>query len=474
MACQWDQRLTSGFRAWRISALAVRSAITLGINMKNSSTDTPNISKEARYRVWWCLYTFEHTLGIMTGRATCILDAVCTSPLPVPFEEDHLSEPAAVEMLNDSTLRDERINRVMASAWVRLMPLNPAGGKDATDTSHERDNSWVKSLPFNFGLCHLYYCDLAVISQEIVNKVYSVDCVMVPWAHIENRIGELRSRCDLWYSSLPPSLDFTRTNDEGPDILRSKLALAFLYYSARITLGRPCLCRRDAQKSPGEKTTFSHDMAVFALESAVRMLDLIPDETDAVQLYGIAPWWCILHYLMQAATVLLLEISFGCVHMPEDEQKFVQQAKKAGRWLHAMSEHSIASRRAWQLCDLSLRRLAAGMKFDVSDMPSHAYQTAPPSTLPVTNPGPQELNGQTYTSFWGSQPKDPFFSNSPAQSAMQLPNPHHSDVPTSDLATSTADGQFTDDPYFPYDPISGEFIRSFFPQSNEEESWQQH
>lgn len=455
-----------------MSALAVRSAITLGINMKNSSTDTPNISKEARYRVWWCLYTFEHMLGIMTGRATCIQDGVCTSPLPVPFDEDHLSEPTAVEILNNATLRDERINTVMASAWVRHMPLNPTGGKDATGTSHERDNSWVKSLPFNSGLCHLYYCDLAVIAQEIVNKVYSVDCVMVPWAHIENRIGELRSRCDLWYTSLPSTLDFTRTNDEGPDILRSKLALAFFYYSARITLGRPCLCRRDArQKSPSDKTIFSHDMAVFTLESAVRMLDLIPDETDAVRLYGIAPWWCVLHYLMQSATVLLLEISFGYVHMPEDERNFVRLAKKAVRWLYAMSEHSIASRRAWQLCDLSLRRLATGMKFDVSDMPSHAYPTAPPSTLPVTNPGPHELNGQTYTDFWGSQLKDLPLSNPPDQSAMQFPNPDHSDVPPSDFAVSTADGQVTDDLYFPYDPISGEFIRSFFPQSNEEERY---
>lgn len=442
--------------------------------MKNSSTDTPNISKEARYRVWWCLYTFEHMLGIMTGRATCILDGVCTSPLPVPFDEDHLSDPTVVELLNNSSLRDERINNVMASAWVRHMPLNLSGGKDATGASHERDNSWVRSLPFNFGLCHLYYCDLAVIAQEIVNKVYSVDCVLVPWAHIENRIGELRSRCDLWYSSLPPSLDFTRSSDEGPDILRSKLALAFFYYSARITLGRPCLCRRDGrQKSPAERSTFSHDMAAFALESAVRMLDLIPDETNAVQLYGIAPWWCVLHYLMQTATVLLLEISFGCVHMPEDEQNFVQLAKKAVRWLYAMSEHSIASRRAWQLCDLSLRRLAAGMKFDVSDMPSHAYQTAPPSTLPATNPGSHELNGQTYTDFWGSQLKDPLLSNASDQSAMQFPNPHHSDVPSSDFAALAADGQVTDDLYFPYDPISGEFIRSFFPQSHEEEGWQQ-
>lgn len=472
-----------------MSALAVRSAITLGINMKSSSPTTPNISKEARYRVWWCLYTFEHLLGIMTGRATCILDGVCTTPLPLPFEEEELSEPIAAEILNNSHLRDDRVNQVMASAWVRHMPLNPPGGKESNPSSRARDNSWVKSLPPSYGLTYLYYCDLAVITQEIVNKVYSVDCVMVPWAHIENRIGELRSRCDLWYRSLSTVLDFTQKNDDGPDVLRSKLALAFQYYSARITLGRPCLCRRDAQqKNPADRSSFSHDMAVLTLESAMRMLDLVPDEPNAVQLYQISPWWCILHYLMQAATILLLELSFGSVHMPDDEKNFIAFAKKAIRWLYAMSEHSIASRRAWQLCDICLRRLATGMKFDVSDMPTFTYQTAPTSTLDCTDPGhhpDQPINidrsGSHRTGsagYWGPHFED--LSLTGQDSGQNLPTDHFynlfSDVSTSDpMASLTVDGSMADDLYFPYDPISGEFIRSFFPHGNEEESsWGQN
>lgn len=465
-------------RAWRISALAVRSAITLGINMKNSSATTPNISKEARYRVWWCLYTFEHMLGIMTGRATCILDGICTTPLPLPFEEEQLQEPQAAEVLNSTHIRDERINVVMASAWVRHMPLNPTGGKPATHSSRNRDNSWVKSIPFNSGLCHLYYCDLAVVVQEIVNKVYSVDCVVVPWKHIENRISELRSRIDLWFQSIPTFLDFTRKEDDGPELLRCKLALAFHYYSARITLGRPCLCRRDAQKkSPAERTTFSHEMAVLTLESAERMLDLIPDEPDAVQLYEIAPWWCILHYLMQAVTMLLLELSFGTVHAPDSEKQFLLLAKKGIRWLYSMSEHSIASRRAWQLCDISLRRLASGMSFDVSDMPSDTYHPAPTSSLSL--PETQHANqGSTHETndYWGPALEDLSLSND-AQVENQDSNPYLSyptfpNMPTTDpMAVLSAEAPTTNDLYFPYDPISGEFIRSFFPHPNEEGNW---
>ncbi|KAJ5239825.1 hypothetical protein N7468_004444 [Penicillium chermesinum] len=465
-------------RAWRISALAVRSAITLGINMKSSSPTTPNVAKEARYRVWWCLYTFEHLLGIMTGRATCILDGICTTPLPIPFEEEEMHEAPAAELLNNSVTRDERINRVMASAWVRHMPLNPTGGKEAIHANRDRYNSWVKSVHINAGLCHLYYCDLAVVVQEIVNKVYSVDCVLVPWTHIENRIGELRARIDVWFYSLPPGLDFTKKEDEGPERLRYKLALAFHYYSARITLGRPCLCRRDARKkTPSESSTFSHDMAEITLESAKLMLDLIPDEPNALQLYEISPWWCVLHYLMQAATVLLLEISFGCVHMPDEEKTFVALAKKATRWLYTMSEHSIASRRAWQLCDVSLRRLAEGMKFDVSDMPVNTYQPAPTTTFSNTNPQESHQTiAPAATGLWNPTMDELDFTSSLHHNVGtdMLNYPSFSTMPTSDpVASLSAESQIADDLYFPYDPISGEFIRSFFPQANEELPWDQ-
>jgi hypothetical protein len=419
-------------------------------------------------------------LGIMTGRATCILDGICTTPLPLPFTEEQLQEPEAAELLNNSHLRDDRINKVMASVWVRHMPLNPNGGKEATHKSRERDNLWVKGLAFNFGLCHLYYCDLAVVTQEIVNKVYSTDCVMVPWAHIENRIGELRSRIDLWLTGIPSSLDFTQKTDDGPEQLRSKLALAFHFYSARITLGRPCLCRRDAQKKdPAEKSSFSHDMAMLTLNSAMQMLDLIPDEPSAVQLYEIAPWWCILHYLMQAATVLLLELSFGSVHMPEGEQQFIAQSKKSIRWLYAMSEHSVASRRAWQLCDICLRRLASGMHFDISDIPSNTYQPAPTSTLDSTDVSqPDNFTGTGSQNMWGPHLEDLSLTNQFNQ-PFQLGGDHYnypafSDLPDADpISSVSADGQIVDDLYFPYDPISGEFIRSFFPHNNEDDRWEQ-
>ncbi|GFF66355.1 hypothetical protein CNMCM6936_008579 [Aspergillus lentulus] len=471
-------------RAWRIASLAVRSGIALGINMKNTSETTPDISKEARYKVWWCLYTFEHMLGVMTGRSTCILDGVCTTPMPLPFDEEQLREPFAAKLLADQDMRQAYIGSAMASSYVRQTPLNPPGGRDAQVTDKPRDARWLKSQPPSRSLCYLFYTDLAVISQEIVNRVYSPDCVNTPWAHIENRIGELRARIDRWYHTLPEVFDFARKMaEEDQELLRLKLFLAFQFHSARITLGRPCLCRRDARpRDPSKKPTFSHSMAEVSLESALRMLELLPDEPNAIKLYQICPWWCILHYLMQAATVLLLELSFGNIHMPEEEPHFLAAAKKAVRWLYAMSECSAASRRAWQLCDGNLRRIACGMNYDVSDMPESAYETRPAQPLSMQPQGSNHQNANLTSTPMFYDATDDSLLNPTAAGGSQgtyqyFQNPHPSTVshsqmiPSLDLLSSASSNPPGGDAFFPYDPISGEFIRSFFPAAADEEPW---
>lgn len=447
----------------------MRSAITLGINLKIDTPKTPNVAKEARYRVWWCLYSFEHMLGIMTGRAIYSLDGGYATPLPLPFEEEQLQEdPEAVKLLNDPASREEQISILMASTGIRQ-----AGNKDDVQKCRSRDRTWLTNMPSNSGLCYLYYCDLTVITQEIVNKVFSTNAVSLMWSEIEARLDELLARVDLWHSNLPAALDFTQEEaDDNPDQLRYKLFLAFHYYGARITLGRPCLCRRDAGLSNATQT-FSHMMAVIALNSASAMLDLIPDEPNVMQLYKLCPWWCVLRYLMQAATVILLELSFGSVHMPEEELKLVKLSKKCIRWFHAMSERSIGSRRAWQLCDSIFRKLASGMKYNTDDIPSKPQQRQfideESSSGNVNFFGPAIPSEQrSYfnineedTSIFGPRPptEEDIWTN-----YFNLPTPdfmpsvqghsHHSHIP--------------DDTYFPYDPLGEDFMRSLFPSSEEE------
>jgi hypothetical protein len=436
--------------------LALRSAITLGINLKAENPKNSNISKETRYRVWWSLYTFEHLLGVMTGRAIYTLDGGYSTPLPLPFEEHQLQDdPKAIEVLNDSALRDERISEVMASSWI--------SSTEDTQNSRPRDQTWLKGLPVNTGLCYLYYCDLAVVTQEIVNKVYSTNAVTLVWSEIENRLDELRSRIDIWKSSLPTALDFEKEpTDDSPEHLRCRLVLAFHYYSARMILGRPCFCRRDVRQR-NSLWTYSYTMAVFTLESATRMLDLIPDDPNVFQLYHLCPWWGVLRYLMQAATIILLELSFGCVHVPKEEEKLVRLSKKSIRWLFAMSERSVGSRRAWQLCDSSFRSLANKMNYNTDDLPSPL--SYPEHAKTEATPGSHTGSDQV-ASFAPSDYHDPR-SEGLMDTFRPVPETGfyttYLNFPTPDLTTSLQLPSETDDSYFPYDSLSEELMRSFLP-----------
>ncbi|KAL4779167.1 fungal-specific transcription factor domain-containing protein [Aspergillus varians] len=481
-------------RAWRIASLALRSGISLGLNLRNTSEITPDASKEARYRVWWCLYSFEHLLGIMTGRMTGVSDGICTTPMPLPVDEDRFQDPAVAELLGSLKVRHSRVESKLASYSVRQSPMDTYPGRESQDTSKNQDAWRLKSVPPSISLFFLYYIDLTVISQEIVNRVYSLDCIVIPWTQIENRIGGLQSRVDRWYSNLPEVYDWTRADEQKPEMLRASLCLAFQYYSARITLGRPCLCRRDVRSpnSPTEGKTFCHEISVVVLEAARQLVALVPDEPDASRIYQLCPWWCILHYLMQATAVLLLELSFGCIHMPEEEKNILESSKKGIRWLYAMSESSLASRRAWELCDMNLRRIAAGLNLDLDGIPAADYQSDANSGLQETqsqntpvNPSPPVTI--TTTQFPTLASSTPIFHISTPDGFQQVQNPPFQGQTTAEtfqqsatplltspqteylfpFAHDTSSAGVSSDMYFPYDPITGEFIRSFFPNLDE-------
>lgn len=406
-------------------------------------------------------YIMENKLGQMTGRPTCISVNMCSSPFPLPFEETQLQEPPATLLLNDPDLRKKRINTATASALLRETPFTNFGSEEDIQAAR----SWLHSLPVNVELYFLYSCDLTVLIQELLDRVYSVTSVHEHWSNVRNQIRELQARVDVWFSSLPPGLDFTCMQD-GDQAQGEKMGLAFQYHSARIMLGRPCLCRHNKfQRGSDDEQHFTHTMAVSALESASQMANLIPDGPNTDWSHGARPWWCLLHYVMQAATVIILELSFGSIHLPEAENGLLHLAKKCVRWLHRTSERSVASHRAWQLCDSAFRRLAMPMGFDVSDLSSHSDPQGRNEGHARSDNHAQMCHriigeGSAAGSVGGLNASQPIslgsYSTTPG---------NHPPTP------SKAMGHEMDEEYSAYDPISEEFVWSMFPALEDAGSW---
>jgi hypothetical protein len=163
--------------------------------------------------------------------------------------------------------------------------------------------------------------------------------------------------------------------------------------------------------------------------------------------------------------------------MPEEEPNFLAATKKAVRWLYAMSECSAASRRAWQLCDSNLRRIAYGMNYDVSDMPKSVYETRPAQPMSKQPLGSNQQNTTTPMFYKATDDLSVLNPTAAEGSHQYFQNPppstlsHSQMIPNLDLLSSASSNPPGGDAFFPYDPISGEFIRSFFPLAADEEEW---
>ncbi|KAJ5715824.1 uncharacterized protein N7483_013005 [Penicillium malachiteum] len=339
-------------KSWRISGMAVRSAVTLCINSQITTT-LHFVSREARCRLWWCVYTFEKVLGLLAYRTTSIPYDQHTIPFPLPFqEENYENDILASSLLQSSELRFQWLDQAMSSS--KSIP---------NDSDLSENESWLRHIEPNSGLYFLFYCDLAVIVGEIASKLSK----STAWPDKESRIGDLQNRLESWRTSLPDSLDFGQIESENNiSHVGYKFGLAFHYHSARIAFGRPWLYRRDTLEY--DHTTYK--MAQVALDAARNIIYLIPDELDKTRFHQICPWWCVLHYLTHAAKTILLELSLGSIHMREDESSFIWLVKKSLRCFHTMSYRSLGAKQAWEFCDRLYRNLSARMGYSTDGIPS--------------------------------------------------------------------------------------------------------
>lgn len=239
-----------------------------------------------------------------------------------------------------------------------------------TPSTEQSELAWAKNVPPNGSLYFLHMVQLTRLTQGIFHRLYSPSAVQGSWKDIQKIINELQQHLDNWYKQLPVAFDFKR-KQRDKDFYEHRLGLGFFYYGTTITINRPTLCRLE-RKMPGqskESSEFNSGAAALCLEAAIDMLALIPDEPNAIGLNRVGPFWSILHWLMQACTVLMLEISFRAYHMPQEAENILDAAKKAVKWIHNMGEENPSAAKAWTFCNVMLRDAAKKIGHDVNDLP---------------------------------------------------------------------------------------------------------
>jgi len=148
------------------------------------------------------------------------------------------------------------------------------------------------------------------------------------------------------------------------------MSLAFQYHNARILINRPCLCRVD-QRIPNESNRsrgFNRSAAATCILGARETIALLPDEPDLIALFATSPWWCLLHYLVSAGVILMVEMSMRAEHNPQQAEELLNDSKKVVRWLRAMSKDNIAAERSWAVLTKLLFISAPKIGGDITDV----------------------------------------------------------------------------------------------------------
>lgn len=351
---------------------ALRASAALGINLRNDSTEIADKAKEMRYRVWWSLYSLECHLSMLTGRQNSLVESVCTTPLPAPFDEADLDKENVRAYLTTETQKRERAPNVMHrfhSQASSPSDTNQAASPSAY-LSRRFDLDFAKNITPNKGLHFAHYIQLNRLSQEVLTRIYTPEAAQRPWLEVQMLIQELEGKLLLWLGNLPPAFDFTRKPD--PRFKKQALTLGLLYYGLQITIHRPCLCQfKEAMLTLSKKSReFNHDAALRCIQAARSMLDLLPAQINSRETCAQGPWWSLLHHIMQATSLLLLELSLRICHAPDQKIGILNSCQKAVLWLHAMAVDNTAARKAWSSSNNILRDLSDKDGYDVSKLPN--------------------------------------------------------------------------------------------------------
>jgi len=123
-------------------------------------------------------------------------------------------------------------------------------------------------------------------------------------------------------------------------------------------------------KNQSESSKDFNKMAVSTcIQSARDLVNLIPLTDDARDIYRIIPFWVNVHYIVQAASVLMLELAYRAEHVPSQAGDVVGDSKKAVLLLRSMASQSVAARKAWEVFDALLRQVAPKVGAHTMDMP---------------------------------------------------------------------------------------------------------
>ncbi|KAL9114659.1 MAG: hypothetical protein Q9227_001337 [Pyrenula ochraceoflavens] len=291
-------------RAYLMCGIAVRQALVRGLHLINVSPGVSDAQLELEVRIWHSVCSLERLTCFLTGRPSACLQNGATTREPSPLSTD-----SALGLIPEQ--------------------ISVSGASESNENS-------LESFCMSIRLDEILRCAFT--------DLYLPSVVEKSWVSIQGTIDTLNRRLFTWRARLPQRLVIHHGSMPKTDgNLIECVYLALRYFSACITVNRPCLCDADGLEKAIPSQSFEskskdQENALRCIAAARDMVHLFVPEPHGVELFRNSPWWCILHYVAQATTILIMEISFQGSHFGGDIDILYQDTEQALKCLEAMAQ----------------------------------------------------------------------------------------------------------------------------------------
>ncbi|KAH3949739.1 hypothetical protein HBI24_125950 [Parastagonospora nodorum] len=284
-------------RAWVLIGTALRLALALGYHAHSQTSHTDPHRQSVVAQTWWSLHNLEGLLSSMTGRPSMVRSDEITTPLPSDVAE------------RGSRHEDQRMPFMSyADAQVRI----------------------------------------AVITQEVLSKLYTERRAARSWAQMHAIITSMMSELDEW------AIEAVQPQEQEPRPLTEQdvqqIMLRKLYCRTKMFITRPSLRRieRCSEADTEEFDSFDREAAEACIKTAQEFTSLLPRDLNLKSVYEQGPWWVLMHNIMQAFAILLIGISCRR-HFDASYDSSVASAKSLITWLQYMRDGNDTAKRAYQV-----------------------------------------------------------------------------------------------------------------------------
>lgn len=328
----------------------------MGLNLRSQSDDIAHVSRETRYRVWWALFVLDILSSVMTGRPPCARETFCTTPLPVPYEDEDFEDETVKQVIADHGLRNHLLRSLLSydsipglneASLDQRPPVVPGPGAGGLERPSQRVKP--ENLTPNMSFYFLYSVDLSLLMRRAIEALYAPGATRRSWKEMEHISSAFNDLADQWFSRLPAHFDFTRFSTEHPLALQ-RARLGFQFFTTKLVITQPCL-RRLAYKTFGDTVPgpSCEAMAATCVQMAKEVLSIFPEASDASFIYLICPWWCVLHHIVQSLTVLFVQLFIRSQVGTIEAISLADDIRKGMRLLREMTTRDASSKQAFSV-----------------------------------------------------------------------------------------------------------------------------